>query len=496
MQHHDLAQQLFLAQQVREYESKAAARAGVSMFTLMKRAGQAVFIQCVAHFPNVQRYVILVGHGNNAGDAYIVASLAKQAGKEVAVLAADLNKQLSGDALTAQRQWQALGGSIENYTANALNNAEIIIDGLLGTGLNNTVREPFLTMIKEINAQPLPIIAIDLPSGLNADTGMVQGAAIKATITVTFVGIKQGLTTGLGRTYVGQLIFDDLAIADEFSALTTATASRVNINSFQRMAKRPEHSHKGSHGKLLCIGGNQGTAGAIRLSGEAALRMGAGAVRVYTHHTSVMPISIGRPELMVSAEDLDSALRWASCVVIGPGLGQDDWAQHTFDKVMLFCLAKAIPLVMDADALNLLANSVNHYHLRHTVMTPHPGEAARLLSVSCHAIEANRFYYAKQLATRYAATCVLKGAGTIIDSDAHTWVCEEGSPALAVAGSGDVLTGVIGGLLAQGLDTELAARYGVTLHAKAGSIAAEQSGERGMLASDLFMIIRQLVNCS
>jgi len=217
-------------------------------------------------------------------------------------------------------------------------------------------------------------------------------------------------------------------------------------------------------------------------------------VKVYTHSSSVVPVSIGRPELMVSSGNLQQALEWASSVVIGPGLGQNKWAQHTFEEVIYYCQTNSIPLVIDADALNLLAKQTSSYTLKQCVLTPHPGEASRLLSVTTQEIESNRFENARLCAKRYNATCVLKGAGTLIDNAENTWVCEDGNPALAVGGSGDVLTGIIGALLAQGLNIDEAARYGVTLHAKAGDIASERDGQRGMLPSDLFSIVRRLLN--
>ncbi|MFK3858985.1 NAD(P)H-hydrate dehydratase [Pseudoalteromonas rhizosphaerae] len=494
MQNQGLAQQLFLAKQVREHEAKAATLAGVSMFTLMERAGHAVFSQCIEHFPNAQRYFILVGYGNNAGDGYIVASLAKQAGKEVIVLAADTSRHLTGDALTAQQRWQALGGEVESYTQGRLNNADIIIDGLLGTGINSQVRRPFLTMIEDANAQPSAIVAIDLPSGIDADTGQPLGIAIHATITVTFVGIKQGLVTGAGRSAAGKIIFNDLGIAESFTKLVDASATLINITSFKPLAARSRNSHKGDHGKLLCVGGNQGTSGAIRLSSEAALRTGAAMVRVYTHQSSVQVVSSGRPELMVSCDSLSAALAWANCVIIGPGLGQDNWAQIAFEQVIQYCLANNLPLVIDADGLNLLAKHALEYRLKNCIITPHAGEASRLMKVSIAEIEANRFQSATDLAKRYTSTSVLKGAGSLIANGQQTWLCENGNPALAVGGSGDVLTGIIGALLAQGFAVDQAACYGVTLHAKAADILAEREGERGMLPSDLFAIVRQLIN--
>ncbi|WP_394192927.1 NAD(P)H-hydrate dehydratase [Pseudoalteromonas atlantica] len=490
----NLSQCVFSAEQVRTHEPNAAEQSAVSMYTLMDRAGQAVFEQAIKHYPHAQDYVVLVGVGNNAGDGYIVASLAKQAGKQVTVIAVLPDKPLTGDALTAQKAWLAVGGEISNYDPLTIKTADIIIDGLLGTGLKSEVREPFTKVIKTANDSPAPIIAIDLPSGINADTGVVQGIAIQAELSVTFVGIKQGLVTGEGRAYAGKCEFADLGVGQAFIQLATPSAALINYDTTQGLAKRQNNSHKGSHGKLLCVGGNAGTAGAIRLTSEAALRTGAGMVKVYTHPDSVLAISMGRPELMVTTTNLHAALDWATCIAIGPGLGQDSWSKSTFKTVIQHCVAHNKAMVVDADALNLIAQQSSPIALKNTVFTPHPGEAARLLNCAISDVELNRYQSACKLAETYSTTCVLKGAGSVIANTTKSWVCTDGNPGLAVGGSGDVLTGVIAGLIAQGVTTEQAACFGVILHAKAGNIAAQRDGERGMLPSDLFAIVRELVN--
>ena len=311
-------QQVFLAKQVRENEGPAAKRCGVTLYELMERAGQATYQHLLNYFPDAKKFVVLTGVGNNAGDGYVVARLAKHAGMQVTVIAAKPEQPLKGDALTAQQAWLELGGTI-TADLSLIKTADIIIDGLLGTGIQSEVREPFAQLIKAANESQVPVVAIDLPSGINADTGVVQGVAIKAALTVTFVGIKQGLVTGQGRAHTGELEFADLAIQDAFLQLTTPTAELINYKALSRLPKRDNNSHKTSHGKLLCIGGNAGTAGAIRLTAEAALRTGAGMVKVYTHSSSILPVSIGRPEIMVTDTHLISALEWASCIAIGPG---------------------------------------------------------------------------------------------------------------------------------------------------------------------------------
>ncbi len=437
---------------------------------------------------------MLVGQGNNAGDGYIAAINAKLAGKQVHLCAVEPERTLDGDAGKAQQRWLDSGGSINGFDAALLEKSDVVIDALLGTGINSYIRNEFADIIDAVNASSTPVVSVDVPSGLDANTGQSLGRCVQADITVTFVGIKPGLVTGAGKQSCGKLVYADLGIGKAFQALAKASATMLNIDHFKGMGPREINSHKGTYGRLLCIGGNRGTAGAIRLASEAALRSGAGMVRVYTHESSVVQVSAGRPELMVTDFNLEDALAWATCVVIGPGLGQDEWAESAFETTMKHCQSQNKPVVIDADALNLLCQQSTAYTLSDSILTPHAGEAARLLGVSIDDVESDRFNYARQCSQRYHAVCVLKGAGTLIDNEKKTWVCRHGNPGMATAGSGDVLSGILGALLAQGVETDIAAKYGVVLHAKAGDDIAQLYGQRGMIASDLFDAVRALIN--
>ncbi|QJR81380.1 bifunctional ADP-dependent NAD(P)H-hydrate dehydratase/NAD(P)H-hydrate epimerase [Alteromonas pelagimontana] len=489
-----LSYKLFRADQVRENERLAAEKSGCNMFTLMLRAGEAVFRQCQLLLPHAERYLVLVGHGNNAGDGYIAALQAKKAGKQVHVCAVEPQRKLEGDAGEAQKRWREGGGQVEAFSAAVLEDASLVIDALLGTGISSSIRNEFADIIDAVNAAEKPVVSVDVPSGLDANTGQSLGRCVEASVTVTFVGIKPGLTTGAGKQSCGTLVYEDLGIGRAFSELARSSATLLDIEQFRSMGPRDVHSHKGTYGRLLCVGGNKGTAGAIRLSSEAALRSGAGMVRVFVHEGSTVQVSAGRPELMVTDEKLEEALKWATCVVIGPGLGQDEWGEQVFTTVMKHCQAHPKPMVIDADALNLLGKQSTAYTINDCILTPHAGEAARLLGVSVEDVESERFNYARQCSQRYHATCVLKGAGTIIDNESKTWVCRHGNPGMATAGSGDVLSGILGALLAQGLDKDTASTYGVTLHGKAGDEVARLHGQRGMIASDLFDSVRVLIN--
>lgn len=489
-----LTYKLFRADQVREHERAAAQMANLDMFSLMERAGEAVFKQCQSLVPNTDVFLVLVGQGHNAGDGYIAALSAKKAGKQVHLCAIEPHRILEGDAGIAQQAWLDAGGKIEGFSNTILEKCELVIDALLGTGINSYIRNEFADVIDALNDSDKPVVSIDVPSGLDANTGQSLGRCVQANVTVTFVGIKPGLVTGAGKQSCGTLVYEDLGIGKNFAELARSSASLLDIEHFRGMAPREIHSHKGTYGRLLCIGGNKGTAGAIRLAGEAALRSGAGLVRVYAHEASKVQVSAGRPELMVTDDNLEEALNWATCVVLGPGLGQDQWALEAFEKTMKHCQTHPKPMVIDADALNLLSKHPTAYSIADCILTPHAGEAARLLRVTVDEIEADRFNSARQCAQRYHATTLLKGAGSIIDNEQKTWVCQHGNPGMATAGMGDVLSGILGALLAQGLPRDIACKFGVCIHAKAGDEVARLYGQRGMLASDLFEAVRALIN--
>lgn len=489
-----LTHKLYRADQVSLHEQQAAEDMGVDLYLLMQRAGASVFSQVTQEYPKAHNILVLVGIGHNAGDGYVTALAALNAGKNPLVCAVEPERELSGDVKKAYNAYVAAGGETASFSENLLATNDLIVDAMLGTGINGFIRAEFANVISAINHCSLPIVSVDVPSGLDANTGESLGECVQAQLTVTFIGVKLGLSTGAGKQACGQLVFDDLGVGDAFEKLARSDASLLTIEHFKGLAPRPVHSHKGSYGRLLCIGGNKGMSGAIRMTAEAALRTGTGMVKVFTHSDSILQICNGRPELMVTSEGLKQALEWATCIVIGPGLGQDEWARETFNTVMNFCQMQPVPIVIDADALRLKAVDTEFVALPDCVLTPHVGEASSLLSSTIEEIEANRFNYARLCAQRYDATCVLKGAGSIVDNQHHSWVCSHGNPGMATAGMGDVLAGIISSLICQGVDKDTACQYGVSIHAKAGDIVAEKYGQRGLLASDLFTTVRLLIN--
>lgn len=465
------------------------------MYTLMERAGFSAFKHLSQTFGHAHRMTVVCGSGNNGGDGYVVARLALQQGWQVTVVTLPDAQPSTEDASSARDAYLAQGGQISVFDSSELPSADVLVDGLLGTGLKGDVRNEHRDLINAINASPMPVVSLDVPSGLNADTGMPLGCAVEALMTVTFIAAKGGLLTGQGRQYAGRVCVEALGVGEAFAKLAPKTDwVWRGLSDFAPLAARPQSAHKGVFGRLLCIGGNRGMAGAVRLSGEAALRCGAGLVKVHCHAGSVLQVANGRPELMVASEGLASALSWASCIVLGPGLGKDSWARDVFNQVLSFVIHADVPLLIDADGLNVLSEHLHKLKCTNLVMTPHPAEAARLLGTSTSAVESDRFAAVQGLAERYQGVSVLKGSGTLVSASDGIMICRDGNPGMATAGMGDVLSGVIGGLMAQGMRAGDAARYGVCLHAAAGDLAAESGGQRGMLASDMFNPLRVLLN--
>ncbi|KHA74033.1 carbohydrate kinase [Pseudomonas chlororaphis] len=485
----ELPDALYGAAQVRELDSRLIA-AGTPGFELMQRAAHATWRALVRQWPSATELSVLAGHGNNAGDGYLVATMAQRAGWQVRVLAVGDPQRLQGDAALAHAEALAEGVAVQGWQAESELRG-VILDALLGTGLSGDVREPYVSAINAINASGLPVTAVDIPSGLCADSGHVLGVAVQADLTVTFIGLKLGLFTGGAADHIGALLFNDLQASADIYRDIPVIAQRLNPTNLPRLAARAATSHKGRFGHVLLIGGDHGFGGAILLSTETALRSGAGMVSLATRPEHV-PAALTRvPEAMVlgtsSANQLMGLLEKVSVLVVGPGLGQASWG-----CALLSAAANtALPQVWDADALNLLAKGFVALP-KDCVITPHPGEAARLLGINTADVQADRPAAALALSKKYTAVVVLKGAGSLIaHPDGRLALSHQGHPAMATAGLGDVLAGLIGALLAQGMTGFDAACLAVWLHANAGL----QQGKfgRGLAASDLIPAIRQLL---
>jgi NAD(P)H-hydrate epimerase len=487
-----LPRALYTAAQVREFDRLAIETCGIPGKELMERAGAAVLACIRERWPSARRLAVLAGTGNNGGDGFVVARLAQQAGLQACVLQLGDRERLRGDALTNARRWVDMEGIWQPFDGIPAN-ADLVVDALLGTGLERDVTGEWAQAIAAVNTSGLPCVAIDVPSGLNSDSGMVLGAAVRAAITVSFIGLKQGLFTGDGPEYAGEIRFAGLDVPAVVYANTLVSARRIDwAKASGLLPRRPRNSHKGHFGHVLVIGGNHGMGGAARLAAEAALRVGSGLVSLATRGEHVAPVLAARPEIMVHAvdgpDDLQSMLRQCSVIAIGPGLGDDGWARALWQAA---CDAQR-PMVVDADALRLLAGE--SMTRSDWVLTPHPGEAAVMLGLCTAEVVRDRPATVAQLQRRYGGSVVLKGAGSLVCSGSQVppAICDGGNPGMASGGMGDVLTGVVAGLLAQGMELRDAAEAGVCLHAAAGDAAAV-AGERGLLASDLIAALREVI---
>jgi hydroxyethylthiazole kinase-like uncharacterized protein yjeF len=488
-------QRLFTGAQVREIDARAIAALGGDAFALMRRAGEAAFRRLRANWPLARRLVVACGRGNNGGDGWVVATLARQAGFEAEVV------HLEGDPTTpeaarARGEAIAAGVAVQAHDpSRPLPDADLVVDAVLGIGLKRAPERDCATLVAAINAHGAPVLALDLPSGLDADSGHAGGPCVRASATVCFLAAKRGLFTGDAPAVVGALWIEDLGVARSIEAAIDPAVVAIGPEAIRRaLPPRSPVAHKGDCGHVLVVGGDVGFAGAARLAAEAALRGGAGLVTLATRAAHAAAVVAALPETMVlGVEDraaFAAPLARADVVAIGPGLGQGDWGRALLELV----LAARRPGVYDADALNLLARE-RHELPPGSVITPHPGEAARLLECRVAEIQADRFEAARRLSARFGAVAVLKGAGTIIARpDGRLALCPIAEPGMASGGMGDVLTGVIAALLAQGLPADVAASIGVRVHAQSAQCAARDGGARGLSASDVIAGLRRQVN--
>ncbi len=479
----DVNNRLYRAEQVRELDRRAIEQHGIPGYSLMQRAGAVAFRLLRVRWPEARRILVCCGGGNNGGDGYVVARLALEAGLEVCLLAATAPARLSGDAARAAADWS--GGVVEDVDPAGF---DVVVDALLGTGLEQAVREPLARLIERLDraraaGRVRGMLAIDVPSGLNADTGMPMGTALHADVTVSFIGRKRGLFTGRAAEFCGDLEYGDLGVPAQAFDDLEPDALLLNRDSVERaLPPRQAASHKGQLGHVLVLGGDYNYPGACLLTARAALVAGSGLVSVATRREHALALAAGLPEAMwADGEDgevLGGLLERVDVLALGPGLGRSDWSRALWFRAM----SSDRPLVLDADGLNLLAEQ--SCARGRWILTPHPGEAARLLGSNTSEVQRDRFAAVRELARRHDAVVVLKGAGSLVaEPDGRVAVCPCGTPAMATAGMGDALTGIIASLLGQGLDPGSAARTGVVLHARAGELAA--AGRRSILTRDL-----------
>ncbi|MEO6104824.1 MAG: NAD(P)H-hydrate dehydratase [Pseudoxanthomonas sp.] len=487
---------LFDRNAARALDRRATELLGGDGYVLMQRAGQAAWQHLLQHWPSAQRISVVCGPGNNGGDGYVLAQLAHRSGREVRVLHLAGHVPRTSLAQRACTEYVACGGRIEIFP-DALPQGDVVVDALFGIGMSRAPDPPTAALIDAINLQVAPVFSLDVPSGVDSDLGSAPGSVVHAATTLQFIARHAGLYTGDALEQVGLLALDGLEVPQETFDTSLPCAMLLTAEALSRwLLPRRLNTHKGESGRALCIGGDHGHGGAIALCAEAALRSGAGLLSVATREIHVPVILARRPEAMATAvesgADLEPLLAQADAVAIGPGLGQGEWAR----AMLRLSLASAKPLVIDADALNLVAAQPCALGdaLSGAILTPHPGEAARLLGSDVASVQRDRFAAARGIAQEHVAVTVLKGAGTIVAAPGEIpRVIDAGNPGMAVGGMGDLLAGVLVALRASGLSAFDAASAGALLHSLAGDAAAGD-GERGLLPSDLFPYLRRFAN--
>lgn len=495
-----LPQRAYSATQVLENEEKVSLSQSIPMFDLMEKAGRSCFSFINENYQNVSHILVICGKGNNGGDGFVIARLAQEMGINVTVYLCADSESLVGDAKTAFYNLQKTNATIIFQSELQLTNEflqdneyDIIVDALFGIGFKGILTSEYIALIDVVNDYQAKVISVDVPSGVDATTGHVTTTAIVADSTITFIVFKQGLLTGKAAQYIGQLYLADLTLGEHFQQAVASSVIIQGPNSIPKSPNRKATSHKGDIGLLLTIGGNEGMPGAIRLASESALRTGAALVAVCCHQQNHSIVLNGRPELMIAPNEnmqLQNShfYRKAKVMLCGPGLGKDTWSRDLFGEA----LGSQKPCVLDADALHLLAE--NPRRRENWVLTPHPGEAAILLNCAIAEVEKDRFNAVRNISQQYGGICVLKGSGSLISDGETIWINTSGNSGMASGGMGDVLSGIIAALMMQLSNTKDAVRLAVYLHGHSADIIAKRKGKIGMLASDLFPEIQQLIN--
>ena len=497
MSHTLIQDALFTAKSSRELDRLAREQQGIAGTVLMKRAARAALAELLDAFGTPSLLTVFCGSGNNGGDGYVLAALAAE--KNITVQCIELGASLGEDATQAKQFAEQARVSFRQADSHFELDQGVIVDSLLGTGYEGELREPYAKAIALINDSGLPVLAMDIPSGLNCDTGAVASVAVKADMTLTFIAAKQGLFTGRGPSLCGEVIYDSLEVEEDILNQVIPSAALMDLD--ELLGQLPEDDadlYKNQRGHGMVIGGDHSFGGAVIIAVEGCLKVGAGLASVATRPEHVSAVLARQPEVMAcgvtSGQQLEPLLDRPSVLIIGPGLGLSSWSEQLMQKAV----AANLPMVIDADGLNILAQGrvVPKPDGSQWVLTPHVGEAARLLGVTVAEIQSDRFAAVSQLQQKYNAVVLLKGPGTLVSNSQGKpiKICPYGNSSMATAGMGDMLSGIIGGLMAQGLSPQMAAELGCCLHSSAADMAAEDQGSRGLVTSDLLPYIRSLLN--
>ena len=490
-----LVNNIYTSQQVKAFEKNSFIKKSDSLHAMMEAARQSVEILNKSY--STSEFLILCGPGNNGGDGYYIGiglNKLKKCVRFIDVLGDRKKSPLCKQAFKKAKDLKFISAK----ALKSISSKTVVVDAIFGIGgridLGSELEE-ILSVCNRFESK----VAIDIPTGLDSNTGEISQACFNANKTITFIAYKLGQRINEGKNYCGKLILKDLGLG--MNENVRPSVNEFSFDDIKRyIPKRKEDSHKGDHGKLLIIAGDEGFGGAGIMSSESGLKTGAGLVRLLTRKSHVSASLARNPEVMVSgsdnAQDLEANLEWPNAVVAGPGMFENYWSEQILYKLLLSIADNGTPALLDAGALRLLTHKAFSEIKLHslTVLTPHPGEAAEMLDVTAKEIQKDRIGSAKRLQKKYGCIIVLKGNGTIICNKNNIYLCSSGGPELAVAGSGDILSGVIGSLIAQGLTPFDAAKSGVGIHARAGEQFAAEVGRIGLAAGELIPYIRKILN--
>ena len=457
---------LYTAKETKKIDNLAIKEKEISGYSLMQRAAEFALDVILKEFGPLEELVIFCAKGKNSGDGFLLGSLAKEFGLNVTIVTCCPSKEIKGVSSKAFKEMKASKAriiSINSIGKLKVSGKAVIVDALIGTGIKGNLRKNIKDSILALNrlGTKLPVVSLDIASGVNPDTGEVEDICVYADITTTFVAQKRGCFTSIGKKVSGEVMYSDLEIPKKLFTKVTATSSIVNFEEYiDKVVYREQDAHKGNFGHVLVIGGDRGLGGAGLLASKAAVYSGAGLTSLVTRPEHVNASLVSCPEVMVkgvnSGQDLEEHLIKPTVIAIGPGLGQTAWSEQMIQRVFWEAEKREVTVIMDADALNLIPKLKLSSKLpRRLVLTPHPGEAATLLNTNVETIESDRFASSAKIQKKFNATVVLKGSGTVIchqKNGVQQWgICNAGNPGMASGGMGDVLTGIIAGMLAQGL---------------------------------------------
>lgn len=476
---------LYSVEQIRLIEQKAV-DAGFCHLLLMKRAGFAALEWAKQSYSDVKRVYVICGGGNNGGDGFAFAQYAHLLGWHVDVgLSVSPAHVKSEASVTLLSELASLGIMPKPYDAAVCAQADLVVDALLGIGVEARLANELLSIIGSINSLKKAVLALDVPSGLNANKGSHHGDVIQADRTITFLAHKPGLVSADGADYAGVVRVESLGVKDSIYDNIRPISRLLNVTQGERgLEARKKNAHKGQFGQALIVGGDEGMLGSVMLAAQTCAYAGAGIVRVVTKSEHAPMVTVRCPEVMAYGDrNLSDFIDRSTVVAVGFGMTDNAWSKNLWQRVV----SSDKPKVVDAGALRLLAN--NPYHCDNWILTPHPGEAAALLGISSREVQADRLAAVVALQAKFGGVVVLKGSGTLVYDGKEAQICDFGDGALSTAGMGDVLAGMITALVAQGMSLPVAAVQGVMLHAKAGEQLAQES--HVVMASQVAERVRQ-----